>query len=195
MADIVVIAAHPDLRKSRVNRALVDAAAGAGVDWRDLYRLYTDYDVDVPAEQAALAAARLVVWVHPIHWYSMPALMKLWLDDVFELGWAYGRGHALAGKDLWLVASTGSDEASYHPAGSQRHFFDEYLHPYEQTAALARMRWLPPMVLHGARRASARRIADHAAVFADRLRSYPDWPEIAGLEADLECSVADDERV
>jgi glutathione-regulated potassium-efflux system ancillary protein KefF len=145
---------------------------------RDLYA--TDYLIDVDAEQAALAGARLVVWLHPIHWYSMPPLMKLWLDEVFAFGWAYGPGGtALRGKDLWLVASTGGGEASYRPDGHNRYFFDEFLHPYEQTAALAGMRWLPPMLLHGAHTVSATRIGAARPDLRPRLLSYPHWPELA----------------
>ena len=118
---------------------------------RDLYALYPDYLIDVAAEQAALAAARLVVWQHPIHWYGMPPLMKLWLDEVLAFGWAYGPGGtALRGKDLWLVATTGGAEDSYRPDSYNRYFFDAFLPPYEQTAALCGMRFLPPLLLHGA---------------------------------------------
>ena len=88
MADVVVIAAHPHLERSRVNRALLNTARtldAARVEVRDLYALYPDYWIDVAAEQAALAAARLVVWQHPIHWYSMPSLMKLWIDEVLAI--------------------------------------------------------------------------------------------------------------
>lgn len=196
MAEIVVIAAHPHLQYSRVNRRLFEAAAAEPrVDLRQLYRLYPDFHIDVAAEQAALAAARLVVWVHPIHWYSMPPLMKLWLDEVFAFRWAYGPdGHALAGKDLWLVTSTGGTEGAYRPEGHHRYFFDEFMHPYEQTAALAGMRWLPPMVLHGAHRVGDDELADHARVFAERLASYPAWPELAELDAEPECAVPADER-
>jgi glutathione-regulated potassium-efflux system ancillary protein KefF len=196
MADIVVIAAHPHLQHSHVTRAMIGAAARApDVALRELYARYPDYLVDVQAEQAALAAARLVVWLHPIQWYSMPPLAKLWLDEVFEFGWAYGpRGDALRGKDLWLVTSTGGTEAAYHPAGHNRHFFDDFLIPYEQTAALTGMRWLPPLVLHGAHRVADADLAAHAAVFADRLARYPDWPELAALAPEPGCAVAADER-
>jgi glutathione-regulated potassium-efflux system ancillary protein KefF len=201
MPEILVIAAHPGLEHSRVNRALLDAAgalAAAGsprVALRDLYRLYPDYLIDVAAEQAQLAQARLVVWLHPVHWYSMPPLMKLWLDEVFSFGWAYGPGgHALQGKDLWLVASTGGPEDSYHPSGYNRYAFDAFLPPYEQTAALAGMRWLPPLVLHGAHRVGDAELSGHAQLFAERLASHPQWPEIAGLESGLECEVPADAR-
>ncbi|MDE2371720.1 MAG: NAD(P)H-dependent oxidoreductase [Burkholderiales bacterium] len=196
MADILVIAAHPQLGQSQVTRALMRAAAATpGVALRDLYAAYPDYDIDVPAERAALAEAKLLVWLHPVLWYAMPPLLKLWLDEVFGFGWAYGPGgDALRGKDLWLAASTGGPEASYRPDGYNRYFFDAFLHPYEQTAALVGMRWLPPLVLHGAHHVAAAAIQNHAALFAERLRHWPDWPEIAALEAATDCSVPADAR-
>jgi glutathione-regulated potassium-efflux system ancillary protein KefF len=194
MADILIIAAHPQIEHSRVTRRLMQAMP-ANAQLRDLYALYPDYFIDVAAEQAALQAARLVVWLHPVHWYSMPPLMKLWLDDVFAFGWAYGPGgEALRGKDLWLVASTGGPEDSYRPDGYNRYFFDAFTHPHEQTAALVGMRWLPPLVLHGAHRVAEAEVAAHAGMFAERLASYPNWPEIDDMAPAPECAVPSDAR-
>ena len=200
--DVLVIAAHPQMEHSRVNRRLMRAAAQrhadadtARIEVRDLYALYPDYLIDVEAEQALLKPARLIVWQHPIHWYSMPPLMKLWVDEVLAFGWAYGPGgHALRGKDLWLVATTGGPEASYHPDSYNRYFFDAFLPPYEQTAALCGMRFLPPLLLHGAHRADDAEIAAHAAVYAERLASHPNWPELDELLYGLACPVPTDAR-
>ena len=198
MAAVLVIAAHPQLEHSRTTRRMMQAAAQAAparVAVRDLYALYPDYLIDVAAEQAALARAQFVVWLHPVHWYSMPPLMKLWLDEVFAFRWAYGPGgHALRGKDLWLVASTGGPESSYRPDSYNRYFFDAFLHPYDQTAALTGMRWLPPLLLHGAHRADDAALDAHAAVFAQRLQTWPDWPEMKDLPACPACDVPDDAR-
>ena len=197
MAQILVIAAHPHMEHSRVTRSLLQAAAAAGprVVVRDLYTLYPDYFIDVAAERAALADAALVVWLHPVHWYSMPPMLKLWLDEVFGFGWAYGPGgRALAGKDLWLACSTGGPAASYRPDGYNRYFFDAFLYPYEQTAALVGMRWLPPLVLHGAHHADTATIQAHAAMLAERLASWPQWPEIAELDPVPDCAVPADAR-
>jgi glutathione-regulated potassium-efflux system ancillary protein KefF len=202
---IYVLAAHPDMRHSRVNRALLVAArqAQAGSPARivvnDLYASYPDYYIDVAGEQARLSAAQLIVLLHPIHWYSMPPLQKLWLDEVLSFGWAYGpggssQGHALAGKDLWLVASTGGAEETYHPQGYNRYFFDAFLPPYEQTAALCGMRFLPPLLLHGAHSQTPDEIAAHAKIFRDRLLSYPRWSELEELDACPQCTVPADER-
>ena len=189
--DVLVLLAHPAMEQSRVNRRLLQAArrAGARVQVRDLYALYPDYLIDAEAEQARLAAARLVVWQHPIHWYGAPPLMKLWMDEVLTYGWAYGsRGIALNGKDCWLVATTGGPEGSYHPQGYNRYFFDAFLPPYEQTATLCGMRFLPPLLLHGAHRASPEDVRAHVDVFGQRLASYPEWPELEELGA---CPITD----
>lgn len=194
-APVCVIAAHPHWRDSRVNRRLLRAARELpGVDVVDLYGLYPDHHIDVAAEQRRIAGARLIVWQHPIQWYSMPALMKLWVDEVLAHGWAYGRGGtALHGKDLWLVLSTGGRDEAYTPQGYNRHFFDAFLPPYEQTAALCGLRFLPPLVQHGAHAVSDTELEQHVATYQARLRTHPDWPEIADLEC-ADCQVPPQDR-
>lgn len=196
MPHVLVLLAHPDLAQSRANRRLAHAAAGVParpghtVSVRDLARLYPDFDIDVAAEQAQADRADLIVWQHPIHWYGMPALMKLWVDEVLTLGWAYGPGGtALHGKDLWLVATTGGPEAAYRPDGYNRHRFDAFLPPYEQTATLCGMRLLPPLVMHGVHAAGDETLAAHAALYAQRLATYPSWPELEGLPGCSGCAV------
>ncbi|KQW66789.1 MAG: NAD(P)H-dependent oxidoreductase [Methylibium sp.] len=209
MAHVLVLAAHPDLRLSRVNRGLLEAARELAarpadgststtrntLELRDLYALYPDYVIDVPAEQASAARADLIVWQHPIQWYAAPPLMKLWFDEVLALGWAYGQnGTALRGKDVWLVASTGGTESAYRPDGYNRYFFDAFLPPYEQTAALCGLRFLPPLVLHGAHGMAAAQLAAHRAAYRDRLASYPGWPEMAELDDCPACEVPQGDR-
>jgi glutathione-regulated potassium-efflux system ancillary protein KefF len=187
----LVLAAHPSWRESRVNQRLLAAAREIGsVQVQDLYGLYPDFDIDVGAQQQLASQAKLIVLMHPIQWYSMPPLQKLWLDEVLTYGWAYGRGGtALQGKDLWLVATTGGPESSYHPQSYNRYFFDAFMPPYEQSAALCGMRFLPPLVFHGAHKASDAELAAHAETYAQRLADYPAWPEIDLVEDCVECAV------
>jgi glutathione-regulated potassium-efflux system ancillary protein KefF len=210
MAKVLVLAAHPNWQVSRVNRVLLKSARAAAdqarqalasvgdsntIEVRDLYHLYPDFLIDVAAEQQAMAEAQLVVWQHPIQWYSMPPLMKLWLDEVLQYGWAYGeQSSQLNGKDVWLVASTGGSSESYHPADYNRYFFEAFMPPYEQTATLCGMRWLPPLLLHGANRVSDEELSAHAHIYAQRLVSYPDWPEMADLESCPACLVPTSQR-
>ena len=197
---IYLLAAHPNWRASLVNQRLLAAArtlAAASdspqIEVQDLYANYPDYDIDVAAEQARVEAADLLVLLHPIQWYAMPALQKLWFDEVLTYGWAYGAvsaetaetapagtpGTALRGKALWLVLTTGGQEGSYQPSQDQHHPFDAFLPPYEHTAALCGMRFLPPLVLHAAHSAGKQEVIDHIAQFQQRLQSYPHWPELS----------------
>jgi glutathione-regulated potassium-efflux system ancillary protein KefF len=181
MADILILAAHPDLALSRVTQSLLDAVQAARLPQLavvDLYRRYPDYAIDVDAEQQGLAEARLLVLLHPLHWYGMPGLQKLWIDEVLRFGWAYGPGGtALAGKDLWLVTSTGGSAESYATEGRNRHPLASYLLPYEQTALHCGMRYLPPLVLHGAHQIDDDALIAHARRFVEQLASYPRWAQ------------------
>ena len=178
--DIRLVAAHPNWRESRVNRRLFDAArALPRVEALDLFGTYPDYAIDVPREQAALAGKRLLVLLHPVHWYALPALAKLWLDEVLTHGWAYGDGGtALQGMDFWLVATTGGPAESYRPDGYNRFPFEAFLPPLAQTANLCGMRFLPPQVIHGAHRLDEAALAAEVARFTERLVRYPDWPDL-----------------
>lgn len=44
---------------------------------------------DVLAEQARVDRADALVLIYPVFWWSMPAVMKGWIDRVFTQGWAY----------------------------------------------------------------------------------------------------------
>jgi NAD(P)H dehydrogenase (quinone) len=44
---------------------------------------------DVAAEQARIDRADALVLVFPVYWWSMPGLLKGWIDRVFANGWAF----------------------------------------------------------------------------------------------------------
>lgn len=184
---ILIVFAHPDLRLSRVHRSMLDALQplqaerGESLVLRDLYALYPDYLIDIETEQKLAAQADLIVWQHPVYWYSMPPLMKMWVDEVLAYRWAYGHGRqALAGKRLWLALSTGGSSHSYQAEGYNRYPFEAFLPAYEQTAHLCGMTMLPPFVIHGAHKATQADVLAQAQAYAERLRA---WPDGAGWEA------------
>ncbi|WP_033073586.1 NAD(P)H-dependent oxidoreductase [Sphingopyxis sp. MWB1] len=43
----------------------------------------------IRAEQARIDRADALILVYPVYWWTMPALMKGWIDRVFANGWAY----------------------------------------------------------------------------------------------------------
>lgn len=166
--------AHAEPHRSRVNRLLADAArALPGVAVLDLYATYPDFYIDATREQARFDGINLLVLLHPIRWYAMPALLKEWIDVVFEAGWAYGTGATgLKGKSCLLAVTTGGNADSYRPDGLHGHHFDDFLPPVEQTARLCGMQWETPLVLHGAHHVSEDELAAHIAAFTQRLTAF-----------------------
>ena len=173
---VLVLFAHPDLARSRVNRHLLEAASGLdGVTVHDLYEAYPDLDIDVGREQSLLVAHDAVILQHPFYWYSTPAILKQWQDLVLAHGWAYGRGGtALIGKVLLLALTAGGSEASYRREGHNRFTISELLAPLEQTARLCGMVYLPPYVVHGTHGLGDDAIRDHAARYRDLLSALRD---------------------
>lgn len=171
---VCLIHAHPYPRRSRTNHALADALRRSpDIDFRALYELYPDFDIDVVAEQKALEQARLVVWMHPVFWYSVPALLKHWIDKVLAYGWAYGEGGtALHGKHCLWVPTTGGDETDFAPSGIHAHRFTTYIPAMEQTARFCGMHWEAPYVVHDAIAIDDLRLAEHVAALTDRLSPW-----------------------
>lgn len=151
---VLVLFAHPRLRQSVVQRAMLAAIAGVdGLTVRDLYAEYPDLMIDARREQDALLAHDLLVLQHPLYWYSAPAIVKEWLDVVLEEGWAYGAGGTrLHGKYLLNAVSTGGPQEAYHGHGRNRFPVRSLLVPFDQTAYLCGMGWLEPFVIHAGRK-------------------------------------------
>lgn len=146
-----VLVFHPNLADSRVNAALARAARTAhGVRVRDMYSLYPESRVDVAMEHEVLSAADRIVLQFPMYWYSSPALLKQYLDDVLTYGWAYGsNGTALRGKDLLIAVSPGGDAGKYTQEGEVGFSVDELLSPFHATSNLIRTNYLAPFITAG----------------------------------------------
>lgn len=183
-ARILVLFAHPAYHRSRVQRALADAVRDLdGVTFHDLYEQYWDFQLDVAHEQELLRAHDLVVFQHPFYWYSSPAILKEWQDLVLEHGFAYGEeGTALRGKRLLSVLSAGGPADAYQREGYNRFTVGELLVPFEQTARLCGMEYLPPFVVHNARALSDAEINRHAQEYRRRLEELRDGAAVSAIQ-------------
>ena len=174
---ILVLFAHPSLDRSEANGPLAEAArAVEGVTLVDLYAEYPAFEIDVDREQERLLANDVICFLHPLYWYSTPAILKEWQDLVLEHGFAYGaEGNALRGKLFFNALSAGGAEAAYCAEGQNHFTIRELLRPLEQTAILCGMLYLPPFTLFGARTAVEEgRIAAHVADWTRLLRALRD---------------------
>jgi glutathione-regulated potassium-efflux system ancillary protein KefG len=153
MASILILFAHPAFEHSRTQRALVAAASDLpGVTLHDLYEAYPTFHVARRAEQALLRRHDIILFQHPLYWFSAPALLKQWQDVVLEHGWAYGEdGLQLRGKVALHAVSTSAAEFDPEHGIGPTCNVRQFLSPWETTAQLCGMRFLAPFVVHGFR--------------------------------------------
>ena len=185
---ILVVLAHPFYEGSVAGRGLMaQTASHRRCRSHDLYEAYPDFAVNVRREQSLLLAHAVILLQFPMFWYSMPALLKEWIDVVFLAGFAYGPGARLAGKRLACAVTTGQGEEIYQPAsgrgpvaGHPVGTVDELLLPLRATAGFCGMAWVPPFVVHGTltKPVHGTLIEDRQGLPGDAdLARYADWIE------------------
>ncbi|KAF2342227.1 NAD(P)H-dependent oxidoreductase [Flavobacterium tistrianum] len=77
---------------------------------------------DVKTEQTFISWADRIVFVYPIWWTGMPAIMKGYIDRVFSYGFAYRYDQGiqkglLTGKQTIIINSHGKSNAEYEAIG------------------------------------------------------------------------------
>jgi NAD(P)H dehydrogenase (quinone) len=137
----LIVVAHPDPKSltHAVAARIAEAGAGHAVEIADLaaegfdprfsaadlaaYHKRAPMPADVTAEQARVDRASDLVLVYPVYWWSMPGLLKGWIDRVFTNGWAYDSGpdvklvKKLRRLRVHLVGVGGADSGTYERHG------------------------------------------------------------------------------
>lgn len=152
MSKVVVISGHPNLAQSNTNTIILNELKSelSDVEVRRLDTLYPDYQINIEAEQQALLDADVIVLQFPFYWYSVPALLKKWIDDVLAYDFAFGaKGDKLKGKDFFLSFTVGGPEESYDPLGYNHFSIEQLVRPLQQTAYLTGMNYHEPVYTHG----------------------------------------------
>ena len=151
MNKILILFAHPRFEKSKTNRALLkNIGRLEGVTLNDLYEQYPDFNIDVDREKELLQAHQVIIWHHPLYMYGAPAMLKQWIDLVLEYGWAHGKGGDFLKNKIIFNALTAGGTREAYAAGQHNNFtIREFLAPFEQTATLCKMIYLPPFAVHG----------------------------------------------
>jgi len=173
---IYILFAHPALEKSRVNHVLIRSVETLeGITILDLYQAYPDFHIDVSREKQRVEAHDIIVFHHPLYWYSMPSLLREWQDLVLEHSWAYGNnGTALRGKKMLSVVTTGGGIEAYTRNAHTRFTLRELLAPIEQMTRLCRMDFLPPFVVYGTYRMTEDVIQRHADDYRRTMEALRD---------------------
>jgi putative NADPH-quinone reductase len=110
----LMILAHPALEKSIGNKIIsANFSQETNTEVRHLDQLYPDFKIDIKAEQEALLNADTIIFQFPLFWYNMPALLKHWIDQVFQYGFAFGNESKLTAKKVIVSFTIGSPIKSY----------------------------------------------------------------------------------
>jgi NAD(P)H dehydrogenase (quinone) len=125
---ILLVFSHP--RQDSLTHAVAEAfCAGAldeghEVEWADLYREGFDpllYEPDEPdrsvigkrySEMARVDRNEAIVMIFPVWWWSVPAMLKGWIDRVWNRDWAYG-ARSLPHKYGLMIGVASSSAASF----------------------------------------------------------------------------------
>ncbi|MFK7811747.1 MAG: NAD(P)H-dependent oxidoreductase [Maribacter sp.] len=119
---ILVINGHPD--KESYNNALaasyMKGAKESGAEVQEIniselsfnpnlefgYRKRTDLEPDLLKAQESIKWADHIVWIYPVWWGSVPALMKGFLDRVLLPGFAFKKREGSVWWDKYLTGKT-----------------------------------------------------------------------------------------
>ncbi|KAJ3438544.1 nad p h oxidoreductase-related [Anaeramoeba flamelloides] len=81
------------------------------------------YIQKIKDEQAKVTWCDMIIFQFPMYWYSMPSILKSWVDIVFSAGFAYGGDYGyfekagFAGKKALICTTTGGPEFFYTEKG------------------------------------------------------------------------------
>src|SRR5262245_7987877 len=82
-------------------------------DWNNPEKIYSNA---VVREMERIERNQATVIVFPVWWWSMPAILKGWIDRVWNNGWAYGK-RSYPHNRVWMIAIAGNLAPSYQKRG------------------------------------------------------------------------------
>ena len=128
---------------------------------------------ELKVEMDKLLWADLVIFQFPLWWFSLPAILKGWIDRVFAMGFAYDvRRHetgVFRGKRAMLAFTTGGPASSYIAGGSHGDVFELLRHVQYGMLHFVGMDVLAPFIAYGAARVTAAERAAYLEAYRARL--------------------------
>jgi NAD(P)H dehydrogenase (quinone) len=131
---------------------------------------------DVQAQLDDLAWSQLVIFTFPLWWFSLPAILKGWVDRVFVMGRVYGGGKVhetggMRGRRAMLCLTTGGPGESYSSRGRNGALDALLSHVQWGMLHFAGFEVLAPFVVWGPARAGSEDLAATLTVWRERLRA------------------------
>lgn len=131
---------------------------------------------EVKAEQAKVAAADIILFHFPVWWFSMPAILKGWVDRVFSRGFAYSSGRKyetghFKGKRAMLCITTGTASTLYEPNGIDGDLLHVLWPIHNGTLAYTGFTVLPPFAAWMPARATDEERKEYLDGYAEQLKA------------------------
>jgi len=125
----LVLFAHPYFEHSTTNVRLLNCYETIpNVTFRDLYEDYPDFHIQTFRERKRIVDFERIIFHFPIIWFGLPPLLKLWIDEVFDMRWiSEGQHNILSGKDALIITSVGGSENNYSKEGRYKTSAEELL--------------------------------------------------------------------
>lgn len=118
MKKTLVVFAHPHFEHSHANAELIKAYEDFPVlDLKDLYEEYPDFHIASFRERKRIRDYERLVFHFPLIWFACPPLLKLWIDEVFDIKWLTEEHNPLENKDAVIIVTIGGKEENYTEKG------------------------------------------------------------------------------
>ncbi|MBB6174875.1 NAD(P)H dehydrogenase (quinone) [Nocardiopsis mwathae] len=155
---------------------VLDAAGRATAEGR--------LSADIAAEQEKLLWSDAVILQFPMWWFSVPGILKGWIDRVFTFGFAHGPGHpppysngGLAGRRAMASVTLGAEEPSFSDRGVHGRLNDVLFPLHHGLFWFTGLAPLEPFAMYDVNKAPESRFADAKREYAHRLdRLFTDEP-------------------
>jgi len=133
----LLVITHPRRNSltARVAEIFAEGVAGNGheVEWADLVEEGFDpvmreqdepdwddprkcYSAEVQREMARIERNDATLMIFPVYWWSVPALLKGWIDRVWNNGWAYGDA-VFPQRRVWMIGIAGNNAEAFTARG------------------------------------------------------------------------------
>lgn len=145
----LILISHPQFEDSGTQQFLKTSFYSLDdVKYQVIDELYTATGtIDIEKEQNALRDFDRIVFQFPMYWYSSPASLKRFMDDVFTRNYIVAK-RSLKTKELGIVVSLGDAEADFQAGGPEQFTVSELLRPFQAFANKAGMTYLKPFVVN-----------------------------------------------
>jgi NAD(P)H dehydrogenase (quinone) len=135
------------------------------------------FSPELKSEMEKLLRADVVIFNFPLWWFSLPAILKGWVDRVFAMGFCYGAGKGVYNegtfkdKTAFLSITTGGPEIAYGPTGRNGDLDKILFHINHGMLYFTGMKVIPPFVAWSPVRITPEEREKYLSQYLERLDS------------------------